>query len=120
MGCSNSRDGSTHRGKGGTKGLPDASLHVDFEYIKLLGKGGTGETYLYRERRTGELLAIKLVPRPLPRVIHQSIVREITVRPCFRPKSCYRARPHVATGPPYPSMGMRHSAVDLCTQSAPF
>ena len=87
MGCGNSKEGSTHRGKGGTKGSPDASLDVEFEYIKLLGRGGTGETYLYRERRTGALVAIKLVPRPLPRVIHQSIVREITVRPYSRPTS---------------------------------
>ena len=57
----------------------DAGLETEFEYIKLLGKGGTGETHLYRERKTGQLLAIKLVPRPLPRVLHESILREITV-----------------------------------------
>ena len=85
MGCGNSKNGSTHRGKGGTKGPPDASLEADFEFMKLLGKGGTGETYLYRERRTGQLFAIKLVPRPLPRVLHESIVREITVRPTCGP-----------------------------------
>ena len=58
----------------------DAGLETEFEYIKLLGKGGTGETHLYRERKTGQLVAIKLVPRPLPRVLHESILREITVR----------------------------------------
>ena len=80
MGCSNSKDrtASGERSRAG-KRLPDMGLDGEFEYIKLLGKGGTGETHLYRERRSGELVAIKLVPRPLPRVIHESIVREITV-----------------------------------------
>ena len=81
MGCGHSKD-SSGRGRAG-KGPPDAGLQEEFEHIKLLGSGGTGETHLYKTRRSGELVAIKLVPRPLPRVLHESILREITVRPAL-------------------------------------
>jgi len=89
MGCASSTD-SSGPGNAGKRPL-DPGLEKEFEYVKLLGKGGTGETHLYRERKSGRLVAIKLVPRPLPRVLHESILREITV--CL---SCARTtRPHV-------------------------
>lgn len=58
----------------------DIGLREEFEYIKPLGKGGTGVTLLYKVRRTGEKVAIKLIKRPLPKVIIPNILREITVR----------------------------------------
>ena len=92
MGCASSKDSSGPGARGkADKRLLDAGLDSEFEYIKLLGKGGTGETHLYRERKSGQLVAIKLVPRPLPRVLHESILREITVR-LARTRT---TRPHV-------------------------
>ena len=42
-------------------------------------QGGTGQTLLYREKATGEQVAIKLIKRPIPKVIMPNILREITV-----------------------------------------
>ena len=43
--------------------------------------GGTGETFLYKDKETGGLVAVKLIRRPLPKVIQANILREIMVRP---------------------------------------
>ena len=48
--------------------------------MRLLGYGGTGQTLLYRDRRTDELSAVKLIRRPLPEIIQQRLLREFTVR----------------------------------------
>jgi len=50
---------------------------------RSLVQGGTGQTLLYKEKATGEQVAIKLIKRPIPKVIMPNILREITVR--FRP-----------------------------------
>jgi serine/threonine-protein kinase SRK2 len=42
--------------------------------------GGTGEAYLYKDKERGEMVAIKLIRRPLPKVIQPNILREIMVR----------------------------------------
>ena len=47
--------------------------------ICLADAGGTGLTYLAEDRKTKELVAIKLIKRPLPRVLEQNILREIEV-----------------------------------------
>jgi len=59
--------------------VPDPGLDEQYEYIRLLGYGGTGQTLLYRNRRTDELAAIKLIKRPLPEIIQQRLLREFTV-----------------------------------------
>ncbi len=41
--------------------------------------GGTGLTYLAEDRKTKELVAIKLIKRPIPKVLEQNILREIVV-----------------------------------------
>jgi serine/threonine protein kinase len=48
--------------------------------VRLLGYGGTGQTLLYRDRRTDELSAVKLIRRPVPEIIQQRLLREFTVR----------------------------------------
>lgn len=35
----------------------------DFELLAILGKGGFGEVYLSRKRDTGEILALKKIPK---------------------------------------------------------
>jgi len=63
--------------------VPDPGLDEQYEYIRLLGYGGTGQTLLYRNRRTDELAAIKLIKRPLPEIIQQRLLREFTVCTVF-------------------------------------
>ncbi len=48
--------------------------------MKHLGKGGTGDTWLFKDLKTGEPVAIKFIRRPLPKVLVQNILREFTVR----------------------------------------
>ena len=38
-----------------------------YSMVRLLGRGGTGQTWLAREGRTGAEFAIKLMQRPIPR-----------------------------------------------------
>ena len=59
---------------------PDIGLVETFEYVKELGKGGTGETLQYRNRQTNEIVAVKLIRRPIPAPVLPSILREITAR----------------------------------------
>ena len=58
---------------------PDNGLKGTHELIKFLGRGGTGDTYLFRDKATAEEVAIKLMKRPLPAVIRPNILREIRV-----------------------------------------
>lgn len=51
-----------------------------YKPVKHLGRGGTGDTYLFKDNQTGEPVAIKFIKRPLPKVLHQNILREFTVR----------------------------------------
>lgn len=45
-----------------------------------LNAGGTGETFLYKDKQNNdELVAVKLIKRPLPKVIQANILREIMV-----------------------------------------
>ena len=62
---------------------PDPGLVGTHEAIKFLGRGGTGDTWLYKDRVTGEEVAIKLVKRPVPKVLQPNLLREIRV--CLRP-----------------------------------
>lgn len=54
-------------------------LAKSFEYIQQLGKGGTGDTGLFKDLQSGQEVAIKLIKRPLPKVIMPNILREVTV-----------------------------------------
>ena len=50
------------------------------------GKGGTGDTWSFTDKRTGREVAIKFIKRPMPKVLVQNIQREFTVRrPAPRP-----------------------------------
>lgn len=47
---------------------PDFGASHAYEVIELLGAGGSGEAYLCRPAGTQELVAVKLMQRPLPKV----------------------------------------------------
>lgn len=59
---------------------PDDQLSPDWEYVTALGTGGSGETGLFRHTRNGEEVAIKLMKRPVPRVVLPHLQRELQVQ----------------------------------------
>lgn len=60
--------------------IPDFGLLATHEVIKLLGRGGEGETWLCRDRESGLEVAIKLIKRPIPKAALQVIKREIKIQ----------------------------------------
>ena len=48
----------------------------------MLGEGGSGETWLCRDKQSGEELAIKFIQRPIPKVVLPMIFHEVKVRSC--------------------------------------
>lgn len=54
-------------------------LDPAYAALKLLGKGGTGQTWLCRNRVTEELVACKLEQRPIPADSVDMTLTEITV-----------------------------------------
>ena len=60
----------------------DANFWV-LSFISLVfffaGKGGTGDTWAFKDTRSGEVVAIKFLKRPLPKVLVENIKREFTV-----------------------------------------
>ncbi|KAK9916167.1 hypothetical protein WJX75_009636 [Coccomyxa subellipsoidea] len=61
--------------------VPCLGLLDTHELVKELGKGGTGETFLYRDKQNNnDLVAVKLIKRPLPKVIQANILREIMIQ----------------------------------------
>lgn len=59
---------------------PDKMLAEHWQFLEPLGKGGSGDTGLYRAVSGGQEAAIKLIKRPLPRVVMPNILREITIQ----------------------------------------
>lgn len=64
--------------------IPDVGLQDTHTYVKFLGRGGTGDAHLYEDKADGEVVAIKLMKRPLPKIIMPNILREIKVGPSGR------------------------------------
>ena len=46
----------------------------------LAGKGGTGDTWHFKDMKNGRDVAVKFIKRPLPKVLQTNILREFTVR----------------------------------------
>ncbi|KAK9809119.1 hypothetical protein WJX72_009585 [[Myrmecia] bisecta] len=59
---------------------PDFGLKSTHELVKFLGRGGTGDTWLFKDIKTEELVAMKLIKRPIPKVIMPNILREIRIQ----------------------------------------
>ena len=60
--------------------IPDFGLAETHEVIKLLGRGGEGETWLCKEKDSGLEVAIKLIKRPIPKPAIAIIKREIKIQ----------------------------------------
>ncbi|KAF5837307.1 kinase-like domain-containing protein [Dunaliella salina] len=74
---------STHANKAVAKrpnAPPDFGLSASHEVLKLLGRGGEGETWLFRDKASGALTAIKLIKRPIPKPAIAVIKREIRIQ----------------------------------------
>eukprot|EP00889_Picochlorum_renovo_P003632 jgi/Picre1/30662/NNA_006023.t1 len=62
--------------------LSGALLYVGPHYkqLKHLGRGGTGDTWAFLDKRSGEEVAIKFLKRPLPKVLLENIKREFAIQ----------------------------------------
>lgn len=75
----------------GAQNHPDFGLKETHDLKKFLGRGGTGDTYLFTDKRNNQPVAIKLIKRPIPKVILPNILREIRV--CLPYKSQHSLKP---------------------------
>ena len=50
------------------------------QVMKLLGEGGSGQTWLCRHSITTKLVAIKFIKRPIPKIVLPMLMYEIKVR----------------------------------------
>ena len=82
-GRSEGSDRGQANGDESAAGHPDFGLKDSHELIKFLGRGGTGDTWLFREKATGDAVAIKLIKRPIPKVVMPNILREIRVSQAY-------------------------------------
>jgi serine/threonine protein kinase len=71
--------GFDFRGSNADPSALDEDLARLYELKHPLGSGSAGETWLCRCRATGELVAVKLMPRPLPGGMTTSIFREAKI-----------------------------------------
>eukprot|EP01024_Parvocaulis_polyphysoides_P033509 TRINITY_DN29793_c1_g2_i1.p3 TRINITY_DN29793_c1_g2~~TRINITY_DN29793_c1_g2_i1.p3 ORF type:complete len:109 (+),score=7.92 TRINITY_DN29793_c1_g2_i1:246-572(+) len=55
-------------------------LEHTHEVIRLLGSGGTGDTWLCRSLKTKQYEAVKLIKRPIPKVIIPMVLEEIKIQ----------------------------------------
>jgi serine/threonine-protein kinase SRK2 len=64
-------------------GLPDAT-HFGLEdthvVLDVLGRGGEGSAWLMREIKTNKLCAVKLIKRPVPKVLMPFLLQEISIQ----------------------------------------
>lgn len=74
------QQGNANGGRAPRKGSKSA-FGLDFLKAKhMLGEGGSGETWLMEEIETGEYVAVKLIKRPIPKVLHEMILHEILIQ----------------------------------------
>lgn len=59
---------------------PTLNAGPHYKQMKHLGKGGTGDTWAFKDTRSGEVVAIKFLKRPLPKVLVENIKREFTIQ----------------------------------------
>ena len=58
---------------------PDFGLGEAFHPIEPVGEGGSGETWLMIEKPSGRQVALKMIQRPIPKVLHEMLLHEIQV-----------------------------------------
>jgi serine/threonine protein kinase len=58
---------------------PPGGLSQAYDVKHLLGSGSAGDAWLCQERSTGDLVAVKLIKRPIPPLMGSSIMREVKI-----------------------------------------
>eukprot|EP01023_Acetabularia_acetabulum_P014565 TRINITY_DN17113_c0_g2_i1.p2 TRINITY_DN17113_c0_g2~~TRINITY_DN17113_c0_g2_i1.p2 ORF type:complete len:183 (-),score=33.79 TRINITY_DN17113_c0_g2_i1:45-593(-) len=85
--------------------VPDKfGLSKTHKIIQLLGTGGTGETWLCKSLKTGQFEAVKLIRRPIPKVIVPMVLEEIKIQGdlgeghlnIVNAHECYLTKSHLA------------------------
>lgn len=81
MGCCGSKEMVKPPDHNTQKEQDDATggLSEAYEVKHLLGSGSAGDTWLCRDRGSGELVAVKLMKRPIPPMMGTNIMREIKI-----------------------------------------
>ncbi|QDZ22542.1 protein kinase [Chloropicon primus] len=77
--------GGTATGSGAQprSGIPDAKhfgLEETHVVLDVLGRGGEGSAWLMRELKTNKLCAVKLIKRPVPKVLLPFLTQEIGIQ----------------------------------------
>eukprot|EP01023_Acetabularia_acetabulum_P069107 TRINITY_DN9929_c0_g2_i1.p2 TRINITY_DN9929_c0_g2~~TRINITY_DN9929_c0_g2_i1.p2 ORF type:complete len:158 (-),score=33.96 TRINITY_DN9929_c0_g2_i1:42-515(-) len=62
------------------QGQDQFGLKETHKVLELLGTGGTGETWLCRCISSGQLQAVKMIRRPIPKVILPMVLEEIKIQ----------------------------------------
>lgn len=60
--------------------VPDLGVDDIFVVLHSLGSGGSACTYLCRDKRSMDLVAVKFFPRPLPKALVQMMMQEIDIQ----------------------------------------
>ena len=60
--------------------MPGFGLEDWFKVLAALGQGGEATTYLARELKTQQLVALKVLPRPVPKVMMSYLNHEIQIQ----------------------------------------
>lgn len=60
--------------------LPDFAVGTDYKVLRMLGEGGSGETWLCKDLQGGEERAVKYIQRPIPKVVLPMIYHEVRIQ----------------------------------------
>ncbi|GLC47490.1 Serine/threonine-protein kinase 40 [Pleodorina starrii] len=59
---------------------PDFGVASHYRVMELLGEGGTGQTWMCQDLKSHQRVAIKFIPRPLPKVLVPMVSQEIQLQ----------------------------------------
>lgn len=68
---------------GSAVGAPKVANQFGLDFLEakhMLGEGGSGETWLMEDVHTKEQVAVKLIKRPIPKVLHEMLLHEIQIQ----------------------------------------
>lgn len=60
--------------------LPDFAVSSHYKVLRMLGEGGSGETWLCRDAESGEERAVKYIQRPIPKIVLPMIYHEVKIQ----------------------------------------
>ncbi len=62
-------------------GIRAVNCHMQASHraVKAIGRGAAADTWLFMDKKRNRLVAVKLFERPIPDVLKESTIREITV-----------------------------------------